>query len=134
MSPELPAGLGLGTIRQAVPFQCTIRVRNAVPSLNLPTAQMLRAESACTLTSSAAMPISGPGTSFQAEPVQCSINMVSDPPLFWYPTAHALHDDTTVTPCSTLIFVPESGGCAPVQPTQVAADAGLAMAAGSRAP
>ena len=55
-TPErpLPAGAGLGTFFQAVPFQCAIKALGRAPPLS-PTAQAFRAEVAATPRSSPLM-------------------------------------------------------------------------------
>src|SRR5262249_11879639 len=130
--PRLPAGLGLGACRHLVPFQCTMSGREIDPSLKSPTAQMFLAETARTPSSSPDAPIFGLGTAVRAEQFDWSTNMANGPPLCWEPTAQALQGDSTVALCSTLLVVPESGGCAPGQLTQVPADTGLAATAGSK--
>src|SRR5438046_917315 len=100
------AGLGLGTIVQAEPFQCTVSVKvlTFVPLMvvKLPTAQMSFAAPAETAVS--VLPVnvlpaggagSGAGTTVQAEPSQCSTRAR---PVSPRPTAQAFPPPRFATP------------------------------------
>jgi hypothetical protein len=117
-------GLGLGTVCQAVPFQCSIRVLLLVPSLAEPTAQMLDAEAARTLFRKLLpLPGSGLSTCAHENPFQCSIRVWYAPPLRSKPAAHTSHGESTATLLREFSRVPGLGGCAPVQAWQLAAEA-----------
>src|SRR5215469_6191855 len=81
LSPVPP--LGLGATFQALPFQCSARVRRLpVPLMYQPTAQALVAEVAATACRVlATVPALGLGTTFQIAPFQCSIRVRVVPPL-----------------------------------------------------
>ena len=70
LSTEEPLTFGLGTWVQAEPSQCTVRVRNAVPSLYSPTAHALLAVRAVTAESLSSVPGFGLGTAVQDAPSQ----------------------------------------------------------------
>jgi hypothetical protein len=92
--PEVvPPGLGLGTIDQAVPFQCSIRVCSMVEpdSSQEPTAQALDADRSSTPLKLAVPVPAGTGTATldQAVPFHCSASgLLAATSLV--PTAHAL--------------------------------------------
>src|SRR5580704_4405765 len=114
---SLPAGLGLGTVVQAVPFHRRISGLVPVPLEMLPIAQAVPAEVVVTPRRTAPCPGLGLGTRVQVVPFQCRISvlvLVSQPTL---PTAQALSapaaatsamEDAAVTP-TRVWHVPRSG-------------------------
>ena len=84
---RLATGPGTGTCAHRTPFQCSIRARSRCPSLNVPTAQTSRADTAATPRSTLLRPGGVNGDTDQAEPFQCSIRPRSPPPSSVRPTA-----------------------------------------------
>src|SRR6266568_2179703 len=86
--------LGLGTTDQAVPSQCSVRVRGTVPLLNCPTAHMSLAVVAATAVRPLPfVPILRLGTTDQALPSQCSTSVcMGTPGPTVLPTAHTLSE------------------------------------------
>src|SRR5881227_601405 len=97
--------LGLGTIDQAVPSQCSVRVRGTVPLLNCPTAQMSLGDLAATAARPLPfVPILGLGTTDQVVPSQCSVRVcMGTPGPAVLPTAHTSLGAMAATPASKLL-------------------------------
>src|SRR5262249_55506301 len=95
-----PAGFGLGTTLQALPFQCS----TSVPVIVVPTAQTLFDARAARLTSEARVTaIDGVGTALHALPFQCSASGITGllaPIGFVWPTAQTSFDATPATAAS----------------------------------
>src|SRR5207253_487312 len=89
--------LGLGWTVQAVPFQCSTRVRRPVPLEKSPIAQAFEDEVAATPRRLGEVPGLGLGWIFQAVPFQCSTSVFWTPPLVVNPTAQALERDVADT-------------------------------------
>src|SRR5258707_7451305 len=107
VSPAVP--FGLGTVDQAVPFQCSVCVTftgtDPLESMPIPMAQMSVADAALTPTSA----VPGLATIDQAVPFQCSMNalsatvaLVSCTLLKLFPTAQALLAEIAVTALSAV--------------------------------
>src|ERR1700756_5600630 len=102
-------GFGLGMRCQALPFQCTIRVRRSLPDIVEPTAQALSLP--VTVTPLKISPAAGPpglglGTVLQAFPFQCKIKVCDPEFVPLKPVAQALDADVASTADRT--FVPEA--------------------------
>src|SRR5258708_23574739 len=101
------AKLGLGTIFQVAPFQCSIRVSCILALSFSPTAQIL-------LAAIAAIPerdpaILGLETTVHRDLLRCSIKGELALPLLYDPTAQILPGATAATPLRKFVSVPGFG-------------------------